>query len=163
MYFRIAFLTCFTLAMAVSVAAQTKSVTNASLESYQQQRLKADQDYRDNYARFGLPSPEEIDRRTQQSRIELEQLSAKLRAEDIERDRLAADQRANNRLTAAFSQPVLIERSQQYNNYYFWTHGRRHWFPARQQYVQPGYFAGGQFWPTGSRTPPRPMFVPTRH
>src|SRR5205809_5246961 len=77
------FVFCLMLGMAAYVTAQSKSVTNADLKQYQQDRLKAEQDYLENYARLGMPSPEEIERRRETSRIEMEQLSEKLRREEL--------------------------------------------------------------------------------
>jgi hypothetical protein len=51
---------------AVCAQAQTNSprtVTNADLEKYRQARVKAEEDYRQNYERLGRPSPEELERR----------------------------------------------------------------------------------------------------
>ncbi|MBK9768953.1 MAG: hypothetical protein IPP63_19145 [Chloracidobacterium sp.] len=68
--------------------AQNKTVTNADLEKYWQARLAADREYRENYERLGMPSPTELDRRREQSRIETERLSEKLRSAELERERL---------------------------------------------------------------------------
>ena len=169
MRFRIAFLICFTLVLAASLAAQTTLVTNANLDQYKQDRLKADREYRESYERMGFPSPEELHRRSDQSRIETEQLAAKLRAANIERERLEAErlqaeQRASAQLAAAYYQYAQIGSDPLYNGFYYSaSYGRRHGFPIRHNYFQPGYFAGGQFWPTGASTPPRPLFVPSRH
>ena len=160
MRFRIVFLICFTLAAAASLAAQTRSVSNANLEQYKQDRLKGEREYRDNYARLGLPSPEELDRRREQSRIETEQLSAKLREENLERERLESQRRANAR------RPVYVyvePGSPLFDQVFFSSFVRSHGRPMRHGFSQQGYFGGGQFWPTGPRTPPQPMFVPQRH
>ncbi|MEO7658284.1 MAG: hypothetical protein ABIV48_01610, partial [Pyrinomonadaceae bacterium] len=101
---------------------------------------------------------EELDRRREQSRIETEALSAKLRTESLERERLQIQREAAAQTARYYSapRPVVQERYQQPT--YFWSYGRRHHYPQRQIfYQQPGYFAGGQFWPTGSRTPSRPL------
>lgn len=48
------------------VFAQTparKTVTNADLEKFRQKRLKAEADYRANYKKLGMPSPEELQER----------------------------------------------------------------------------------------------------
>lgn len=60
---------------------QTRTVTNADLEKYRQERLKAEKDYRENYQRLGMPSPEELDRQREESAREMTELSAKLRYE----------------------------------------------------------------------------------
>lgn len=152
------FVFCIICGVAGFAEAQTKSLTNAGLENYRQERLKAELDYRENYAKWGFSSPEEMEKRREQSRLETEQLAARLRADELERERLDAGRQANERFVAlyyGYSQSV----TQQYvEPGYFWSYGRRYRFPVRRSYVQPGYFAGGQFWPTGSATKPQPLF-----
>jgi hypothetical protein len=53
------------------VFAQTsarKTVTNADLEKFRQKRLQAEADYRANYKKLGMPSPEELDEREAERR-----------------------------------------------------------------------------------------------
>ena len=151
------------LAAALPVAAQKKTVTNADLERYKAERTKSEDALRDEYARKGI-SPEEVARRNKKSQEEMIALSAKLRAERLETEkldaqRLAAEQSAAANRRAAASQYY-------YEEPYFWNgawygggfvNGRRGRF-GRVPYQQPGYFAGGQFWPTAPSTPPRPAF-----
>lgn len=72
---------------------QTRTVTNADLEKFRQERLKAEKDYRENYAKWGFPSPEELRRRQEQSAKEMSELAERLRAEERERQRLEAERR----------------------------------------------------------------------
>lgn len=69
------------LAAAAAAGAQTRTVTNADLEKFRQERLRAEDDYRRNYARRGMPSPEEAERINAEKRRELEELSARLRSQ----------------------------------------------------------------------------------
>ena len=156
------FVFCLIFGMAGFAAAQGRSVTNADLDKYKQDRLKAEREYRENYAKLGLPSPEELERRREQSRAETEQLSAKLRAARLERERIEAEREANAAFAASYYRSIQTVQEPQYSEpSYFWsfgqTYGRRYRFPRRTQYQQPGHFAGGQFWPTGPRTRPRPL------
>jgi hypothetical protein len=170
MRLRISLFTIVALAMAGSLAAQTRSITNANLARYKDARVSADREYSENYERLGLPSPEEIDRRIKQRRIDITELAARLRAEDLERDRLAAQLAMNARRSVAHITQIAYEVPPFYDG--FFTGGgffygtrygsRRHRFHFRQPYSQPGYFAGGQFWPTGSRTAPGLIFRPTK-
>lgn len=85
------FLLLFGLAFAPFAAeAQTRTVTNADLEKFRAERLEAERQYRQNYERLGLPSPEELERRRAESVREREELSARLRAERLQREQLAA-------------------------------------------------------------------------
>ena len=167
MRYRIAALICFVFTMVISQAAQTRSVTNADLEKYRQARLTAEREYRDNYEKLGMPSPEELERRREQSLIETEKLSAKLRDEQLERDRLDALREQ----ASGSHYPQVVVESYQNNPGYLWSWGlgygnyrgnrgglgnRRPVRPWPHQ--QPGYYAGGQFWPTGNLTPSRPAW-----
>ena len=67
------------LLTAISAFGQTKTVTNSDLEKFRQQRVESERKLRTDYAKMGLPSPAEIERRTRQSRIEFEQYSDQLR------------------------------------------------------------------------------------
>lgn len=163
--------------MAGSLAAQTRYITNASLAQYKDARLRADREYLENYERLGLLSPEEADRRIEQRTADMLELAKQLRADDLERDRLAAELVMNARTTAARNQQVVFGGSPfddgfVYNGgffdgggfFYGTPFGGHHHsrFRFRRQFGQTGYVGGGQFWPTGPRTPPRPIFGPTR-
>jgi hypothetical protein len=59
--------------------------------------VAAERDLRENYERLGFPSPEELQRQIEQSRLERAELAERLRAENIERERLNIErQRAQN-------------------------------------------------------------------
>ena len=79
-------------AAAVSAAAQSsgKVVTNADLEKYKQKRLAAEKDYRENYARMGFPSPEELAEQIEKSRQELERTSEIYRRQRLLQQQSAA-------------------------------------------------------------------------
>ena len=161
---------CVLIIGCVSVlSAQSRVVTNLDLEKYKAERLKAQQEYRDNYQRLGLPSPEELEQRRVKSMQETQELSAKLKAQRLEEERLEQLQIANAQLAAAlvrqsqmtwptYREPLLMLNNGWYGRYW----GRRgnwgHVYPIAQQ----GYAAGGQFWPTGPRTMPRPVVVAPR-
>ncbi|MFN2501768.1 MAG: hypothetical protein ABR530_07140 [Pyrinomonadaceae bacterium] len=159
------FVFCLILGMAAYAAGQTRTVTNSDLERYRQSRLRAEQDYRDNYAKLGMPSPEELERRQEKSRVETEQLSARLRAERLEREKMQAERDAAEQLAAAvyllsmrtsspaYYEPPLIISS---------GYGRSRFFNRGFQYQQEGYYSGGQFWPTVRRPALRPIFGDSR-
>lgn len=174
----ILFLVCFIFGARVFSFGQTKSVTNAELEKFKQQRLKADKEYRENYERLGLPSPEELERRREESQKEMEELSAKLRAERLERERIEAEQEAARMSYLNSQSGVVVEPSyvpfyssyvpfENYDlgyGYPYYYRGHRYPYRRFRPRGQTGYFAGGQFWPTPARDArPRPMFRrPTR-
>jgi hypothetical protein len=51
-----------TLTLSIIAVAQRKSVTNQDLEEFRQKRIKAEQEYRENYKKLGMPSPEELEK-----------------------------------------------------------------------------------------------------
>ena len=171
MRFRIAILMCFIFAAATSLAAQTRrSVTNADLEKYKQARLGAEREYRENYERLGLPSPEELELRRRRDRAETEALAERLRSDRISQERIQAEREASEQTAAVYARSLQQQNAGQYyqpgylnDPGYFWSYGRRYQYPRGQNYYQqPGYFAGGQFWPTGPSSPPQPLIARPR-
>ena len=88
---KILFLLCFSILAVFPAMAQTRSVTNADLEKFRQKRMKAEKDYRENYAKMGFPSPEELDWQIEKSRVERDALSARLTAERMQREQAEAE------------------------------------------------------------------------
>lgn len=157
MRLRIVALMCLILATVISLAAQNRVITNADLEKYRQAHLTAEREYRESYERLGMPSPAELDRRREQSLAETEKLSSKLRTEQLERERLDAQREQSSRSYHAYPQVVVQPRY--YDPGYFGSYGTRYRNSVRPRvYQQSGYFAGGQFWPTGNRTPSKPAW-----
>lgn len=155
------FVFCLIVGSSLTAFSQGKTVTNLDLETYKQDRLRAETDLRENYAKLGFSSPEERDRQNAESAKAAAELSAKLRAERLERERIEAESEA---LAASYYQSVQPVQTQQYSEpYYYWSNGRRYRSPRQRQYQQPGYFAGGLFITTGPRTPPRPILIRPHH
>ena len=160
------FAVCAAVLLATSAGAQTRSVTNADLSRYAQQRENAERDYRDNYARRGFPSPEELDRRRKEDAQTTHEYADRIRVQNAEVERAMAQQAAAMR---QMSPPVVVVNGQggYYDPGYFWNgayYGGGYYYGGGnrfgrgfRQYSQPGYYAGGQFWPTGGATPSRPL------
>ncbi|MEP6788911.1 MAG: hypothetical protein ABJB40_10800 [Acidobacteriota bacterium] len=158
------FVFCLIVGSSLAAFSQGKTVTNLDLETYKQDRVKAETELRENYAKLGFSSPEERERRNAASAQAAAELSAKLRAERLERERIDADREAAAALSAAYYRSGQPVQAQQYvDPGYFWSNGRRYRLPRRGQYQQPGYFAGGIFITTGPRTPPRPIVIRPHH
>jgi hypothetical protein len=165
------FIFCLILVSAAAAASQT--VTNADLEKYREQRLSAERDYQENYARLGFPSPEELDRRREESIKQTEELSAKLRAERLERERVDAYRELETMRAAQYNRQLLAEQPTYsfgdypgyltYGGYGGFGYGgirRRH---RVRHHGQAGYYGGGQFWPTGTVRPrSAPMLIQKR-
>jgi hypothetical protein len=163
MTLKLLFVFCFMTATATICSAQTRTLTNADLEKYRQDRVKAETDLSANYARLGFPSPEERARRDAQSTREAEELSARLQKDELTRERLdaeraAAENRAAQYYYRAPQQTDSVPQFYDSGYTYYWWNGRRFRTPrVNFPYQQPGYFAGGQFWPTGPSTRPQPL------
>ena len=159
---KILYFVCFVFVVTVTAAAQSKTVTNSDLEKYREERVKAISDYRENYAKLGFPSPEALERRNEESRKVLAGVSAKIRTERQERER----REAGTRFVQYYprDQRTEIVWINGYPNYYYYYPNHYYYPDGRSQrvYQQPGYFAGGNFWPTGPKTPPRPIFIQPR-
>ena len=156
---KVLFFVCVLLSGWHAANAQTKVVTNTDLDKYRVEREKAAADYLSNYAKRGMPSPEELDRRNERERKESAELSAKMRAERTERERREAESKVIGVYPQRPPSEVIVIDG--YQTYFYsepnYSHGR-----GRRMFRQPGYFAGGQFWPTGSSTRTRPMWITKR-
>lgn len=129
------FATVFLAACASFAAAQTKTVTNADLSKFADARIKAERDYRENYAKMGMPSPEELDRMNAAEAIEREELSRKLRAERLERERLnfqreALEARARSAYNAGEEREYSYVRTAYFPYYYGGYYYR---YPVRRE------------------------------
>lgn len=155
-------------AAAGSATAQRKTITNADLEKYRQARLTAEREYRENHVRLGMPSPEELERRNEQSRQELREMAAEIRQEERDRAQMAYE-------ASAAPSPIIIVSSDRDGYQYggiapavvtdFYRYGRdRRRGNYRQPYRQDYYVSGGSPWPNGPRTVSRPLIkVRTRN
>lgn len=163
MKYSTAILVLLIFAAAGSAIAQRKTVTNADLEKYRQARLDAEREYRENHARLGLPSPEELAKRNEASTKESMELSAKLREQEIERERMRLN------ASSSASPAIILDLNRQLPGYRsgiaptvyseFYGFGRSYRPRGiRQPIGQQYYVSGGSLWPVGPRTPSRPMF-----
>lgn len=161
MKMRSLFLVFIFSAAAISSTAQSRVVTNEDLAKYREARVRAEADLRENYAKLGFPSPEELERRRQQSAKETAEYAERIRAANAAIEQEEARRRA---VRTVYSPQVYVSNGETgYADFgYVYLNGRYYRQHVRQGYTQPGYFAGGQFWPTGSATPPRPFRVTRR-
>ncbi|MEJ7624569.1 MAG: hypothetical protein WKF34_11315 [Pyrinomonadaceae bacterium] len=188
---RVLFLLCVVVFSAMSVAAQRR-VTNADLEGYRQARLRAEADLRADYVRRGLPSPEEMALRNEESAREAVELGVKLKADRLERDRMTMEMRLADRAYADYArsqQPAYRTRQGYesplyvnpyvdgglYNGGFFGGGGGffdggfsdggdndRRRRRGGRFQGQAGFYGGGQFNPVGPATRSRPLVRITR-
>lgn len=119
--------------------AQVRTVDNFTLQKFQQQRLAAERDYRDNYARLGFPSPEELDRQRDADMAARVQLSDQLRKARLEKERLELE-RWNLGVQAAgqlHNSVIEVEPAASYGGY-FDSYGG--YYSGRRYSRHSGYF-----------------------
>lgn len=118
---KVMFLFCLSILAVAPVFAQTKTVTNAELEKFRQKRVQAEKDYRENYAKMGFPSPEDLDRQIEKSRVERDALSARLTAERLQREQVEAERaeiaRYNDQTRYFSSNNSILSDPGYYNRY----------------------------------------------
>src|SRR5262245_43412608 len=165
--------------------AQTKTVTNASLEKFRAERVQGDRDLRENYERLGFSSPEERDRRLEAWNRENQQLVDKWEQQlrDQQNASALADQSAAiDRLGQSMQQNATPRYDPNYNSTQTWGYGgyndgfgyygipypypnRPGYYPNRNRYNPYGYppiyppsgsVSGGMYWP--APTPARPYY-----
>lgn len=81
---------------------QTRTITNADLEKFREQRMAAEKELRENYRELGFASPEERARQAERAAAERAELAARLREERAQREEI-------ERMTAAESQPPVSD------------------------------------------------------
>jgi len=110
------------LLSALCVSAQTgsaRTVTNADLEKYRDARVKADEDYRQNYAKLGMPSPEELEKREADREKRLTDLSLRLQAEREQKEYLERLAQINSGPPVVYVVPQTNYAPAQYGYYPF--------------------------------------------
>lgn len=113
------FILALSFITAVSAVAQTRTVTNSDLEKFRQERLAAEKDLRDNYEKLGFPSPEELEKQIERSRVERAELSARLQADNLERERINLERQiAENEARNNYYQSQPRNYSQYENDYF---------------------------------------------
>lgn len=105
--------------VAAAAFAQSKTVTNADLEKFRQSRLEAEKDYRENYAKLGFPSPQELEKQIAEDKRAMETLAARLQAERLERERAAATEAQSNLFDAQNTYLQSRNNARVERNYYF--------------------------------------------
>jgi len=170
----IAVVLCVLFSFSAAALAQTakRTVTNADLERFSQQRIAADREYRRTFVEKGMPSPEELKAQSDARVKETVDLAEKIQAANLEREKLELAAMQQQR-----PQTVIISQGSgggyYPSDYGFWGYGASgygfydnfgHRFFGRGRFgnFRGGYAAGGVVWPaplvTGGTRAPRPAF-----
>jgi hypothetical protein len=163
-------LTLISITAFSAAAQQRRAVTNDNLEKYRQKRVAAERDLRENYERLGFPSPEELDRQIEQSRAERSELAERLRAENLERERLNLDRQiAESEAQQRRSDYLSSPNKDFYGgaNDFFFNYGYAPFSYNFPNFGYPNYYPFGGFNRRGFRNQPRieyrnnlPVFIP---
>lgn len=111
------------------------------MEKYRVQREKAEADYRANYERRGMPSPEELQKREEENRLKREELARRLAAERLQEEQ----NRAIREQTEAENARQVYQNNSNYN-------------PAEQYYSNSPLILGSPYY--GDRWRHRRNFPP---
>jgi len=152
-----------------------RTVTNADLDRFAQQRIEADRQYRETYASRGMLSPEELRARNDERIRDTIELGNQLRSDELERLRIALEAEAQElqaqemRYQYQNSLPTYYPNDNTiygYSDYGFYgdrrseRRSRDRRFPS--VYGPGGYVSGGTLWPVLLGQPsigwPQPAF-----
>ncbi|MEP7149070.1 MAG: hypothetical protein ABI857_09330 [Acidobacteriota bacterium] len=111
------------LSMAMIGIGQVRTVTNSTLQKFQQKRLAADRDYRENYARLGFPSPEELDRQRESELAARLSIVEQLREARVANERLELERRNLDIEAASIDNAAARVEESRPNGVYFGTYG----------------------------------------
>lgn len=145
-------------ASVVSAQKAKKTITNFDLEKYRIQREKAEADYRENYAKRGMPSPEELQQREVENARQREELSRRLAAErqQNEQNQLRlqiAEQNAQINYLNSLNQGLINQANSQpvYNGYPYYGNGLilNNGYYNRPRSNRPNYSGRGVYRQTG--------------
>jgi len=128
-------------ALAALGAAQVPTVDNFTLEKYQKQRIAAQRDYEQNYARMGFPSPEELDRQREVDMTERMQLADQLRQSRLEEEKIDLQRRGLD-LQAQAMEDARLAAEANYNTYDNGYSGYAGGYGGYGNYY-PGAYGGG--------------------
>lgn len=148
---KILFILCSIFITVGFASAQTakRTVTNADLQKFREKRLQAEKDLRENYARLGFPSPEELEKQRKADDDVRQKLSEKLRIERLQREQSDLDQQY---LQSQNNTDIYYVQSSDGGGYYPYYSGSYYNYPRRsgnyygRRYQQnSGYVTGGGY------------------
>src|SRR5688500_9745744 len=123
-----------------------RTVTNADLEEFKMERLLAEQDFRKNHQKMGFPSPEELERQRRQDAKDRTDLSAQLRRERIEKERVDVER------GRAFLEAARIESEERAREAEE-TERKERLFWDQFRWANPYGLPGGRYFPRQPRWP----------
>ncbi len=138
---------------------QARSITNSTLEKFQQKRLAAERDYRENYQRMGFPSPEELEKQRDADMAARLELADQLRQARLEKERLELDRRNLDLDAARLDAELEINQVDGFYGGYFsgfggfsgFDSGRRHSRFRRGHFPFGGFSGGNRLLPLVDR------------
>ncbi len=97
------------------IGAAQRQVTNADLETYRDQRIRAQTELRQDYTRLGFPSPAELERRERERNRHIDQLTGTLRQQSLDEQRSFRDYES---AMAPRSPQVVVQQPEQQDPYH---------------------------------------------
>ena len=92
------------------IGAAQRQVTNADLETYRDQRIRAQAELRQDYARLGFPSPAELERREKERNRHIDQLANTLRQQSLDENKSYREYEA---AFASRPQQVIVQQPEE--------------------------------------------------
>ncbi|HLA94735.1 MAG TPA: hypothetical protein VK612_03365 [Pyrinomonadaceae bacterium] len=135
---RALFILCGIIGLAGFMIGQARTVTNADLDKYKQQRLNAEKGLQDYYAKIGVTQAELQKREAEETKAR-EELSLRLRTQRLERERAEAELRASEMSAPQFN----VFNPQAQNGYPGYIYYGNQWIPRHRF---PNYRNNGVMW-----------------
>lgn len=126
MKYKLTFLLLAGICLAGSASAQRKTVTNSDLEKFREKRIQAEKNLDDYYSKIGL-SRADVEKRNAEDEKARVELSARLRAMRLERERAEAEARISENSQPQFN-VFYQQTAPQFSGYILY--GDR-WYPTR--------------------------------
>jgi hypothetical protein len=164
---KIAVLFCVVFSFTFIARAQSVTITNADLEKYRIERQEANRQYNETYASRGLPSPQELRAQSDEQVKSMIDFSDKLKAQQLERDRMVLDAAISQQQAAAQVEAARARSEASGNTVYYpmetqtWGYGnifglpnifrgtiKPRIFPPFFVNQNPYYVSGGIAWPS---------------
>ena len=163
------FLCCIIFSANAAFAQGVKTVTNADLEKFRQERVRAEEDLRVNYRKLGFASPAELEKIRKRRQAELEETAIRLREEELQKQ--IAEAQWQNAVRAQNGYVIVqTGNGQNYSNGFYTSgfYSQPYFNPrrVRRNYNQPNYpIGGGYAFPSAfdnrpNYFPVRPIFTP---
>ena len=130
------FVLCFVMLLSGLAAAQSRTVTNADLQKFKEQRLKAERGLKVYYAEYGMTEAEVAKREAADAKAR-EELSARLRSERLDREWLEHERMEREQTPP---QVNVVLPQQEHNDTQLFNYGSPYFNPYYNPYYNYPYY-----------------------